>query len=50
MEPAINYSKYTYYMALSKERGIPIIIVDRHYTPTVQTYADQWISIRPAPI
>lgn len=45
--PAINYYEYTYYMALAKERGIPIIIVDPRCTPSVQAYADQWIPIRP---
>ena len=45
--PALNYYEYTYYLALAKEKGIPIIIIDPRYTPTIHTYATQWIPIRP---
>jgi len=45
--PAITRPEYAYVLVKAKEQGIPIIIVDARFTPTVQTYADQWIPIRP---
>ena len=34
--------------ALAKEKGIPIIVIGPKYTDAAETWADQWIPIRPA--
>lgn len=46
-DPAITYFEYTYYLCLAKERGIPIIVIDPVYSVSAETYATQWIPIKP---
>ncbi len=45
--PAVTHAPYAHVLSLAKEQGIPIILIDPRYTPSAQTYADQWIPIRP---
>ncbi|MDR1358347.1 MAG: molybdopterin-dependent oxidoreductase [Coriobacteriales bacterium] len=45
--PAVSYTADNLVLALARERGIPIIVIDSRYTSSVQAYADQWIPIRP---
>ncbi|MEM3510519.1 MAG: molybdopterin-dependent oxidoreductase [Nitrososphaerales archaeon] len=42
-----GYKGYLMWLSLAKEKGIPIIVIDIKYTNTAQTWADQWIPIRP---
>ena len=37
-----------HYLALAKQRGVRIIVVDPRMSNTAVAYADQWIGIRPA--
>jgi anaerobic dimethyl sulfoxide reductase subunit A len=43
----ITYKGYLLFLALAKEKGIPIIVIDPRYTDAAETWADQWIPIRP---
>jgi len=49
--PAIsNYgglsSQWTYLLKYFREKGVPIIMIDCHYSLSCETLADQWIPIR----
>ena len=43
----ISYKGYLLFLALAKEKGIPIIVIDMKYTDAAETWANQWIPIRP---
>lgn len=44
---AIMNGRWLYNLIRAKEKGIPIIVIEPRYTPTVELLADQWIPIRP---
>jgi anaerobic dimethyl sulfoxide reductase subunit A len=45
--PLTTHGGSAYSLLRARDRGIPIIIIESRYTPSVEVLADQWIPIRP---
>jgi anaerobic dimethyl sulfoxide reductase subunit A len=43
----MGYRSWLRWLSFAKEQGVPIIVIDVKYTNAAQTFADQWIPIRP---